>query len=647
MKNHFIRAKRTLESVGCAPEFANNHLLVDVTFTEVVPDAHDYSVRVYSSDYHLMGISTEYLNGKKNVARLHFDILSSNKWVSGDYHVVVCRNGSPRWLAKLSLNDDDERSVRADLEDVNVDSKDKFFAEIVCSAKWWKVYQEFNLSEAFNEMFMETIYKHFHDFMTEEIMCLPNLYVIGEPADAKKFAELVLGGYVSDDNSDKCYSFRLVHLFSGTLSWNDMMENLNKCRAAIVDLSGLEYDDNLICLLNKFGQLVYQNEFRNIPFIFYGTSDVVEGICFKCRYFYDMYRDETVFFLPDEDCTPLVEEKPQISDVDDFVNTLKDYIDTNKYMDAVEKDNVVSPSCDYPNVDNMTYTEQCLQKMVGLQRLKTEIDDARTMAMFTKERRDLFLESTGDCRYHMLFLGNPGTGKTSVAKLIGEMFHSMGLLSLGHTVETNRSKLVGEYIGQTEQKTNEAIERARGGVLFIDEAYTLIGSNDDPRDFGKEVINALLPVLSEPNPDIIVILAGYEDKLQHLLRFNPGLDGRFPLKFHFDDYSVDELMKIAYGIFKGHNYVLTEGANKRLRRLVECAVNNKDKNFGNGRWVHNLIEHSIVKNMAKRVMSMPHSTNDRHLLCSIEECDIAEAELNLQQSKVTVMIPSRRIGFTG
>jgi stage V sporulation protein K len=161
--------------------------------------------------------------------------------------------------------------------------------------------------------------------------------------------------------------------------------------------------------------------------------------------------------------------------------------------------------------------EQALQEMVGLTRLKEDLQEARMMAAFMKRRMELGLDTELDNRHHMLFLGNPGTGKTTVAKLIGQLYHQMGLLSSGHTIETCRTKLVGEYIGETEKHIRQAIEEARGGVLFIDEAYTLITTKQETKDFGKEVIHALLTVLSEPNPDMIIILAGYEDKMQQML----------------------------------------------------------------------------------------------------------------------------------
>ena len=299
--------------------------------------------------------------------------------------------------------------------------------------------------------------------------------------------------------------------------------------------------------------------------------------------------------------------------------------------------------------------EEQLENMVGLKRLKEEMADARMTAQFNEKRRLLQLDKTPEHRYHMLFLGNPGTGKTTVARLVAKMYHNMGLLSKGHTVETERAKLVGEFIGQTEKNTMAAIKKARGGVLFIDEAYTLIHPSSDSKDFGKEVVNALLTVLAEPNPDLIVILAGYEDKMQAVMKHNPGLKERFPLVFHFDDYTAEELMEIARCVCNGNNYDLTPEADARLYRLIENAVKERDEYFGNGRWVHNLIHHGVIKNMARRVMSPAemsscdttagNSQDIEKLFSLIEESDVMETESSLVRKSVTMVRPLR-IGFT-
>jgi stage V sporulation protein K len=221
----------------------------------------------------------------------------------------------------------------------------------------------------------------------------------------------------------------------------------------------------------------------------------------------------------------------------------------------------------------------------------------------------------------------------------------MGWLSKGHTVEMNRSKLVGEYIGHTEAKTTQAIEDARGGVLFIDEAYALVQPVGANNDFGREVLNALMTVLSEPNPDMIIILAGYEDRMEQMLESNAGLRDRFPLTLHFDDFTADELLQMAENLAHGQGFVFAPEAKERLQGMIERAVRARDPHFGNGRWLHNLMEHGILKAMAERVMNTPASTDERLLLTRIEEADVLSAD-ELWLSQRTTLRPARcRVGF--
>ena len=246
----------------------------------------------------------------------------------------------------------------------------------------------------------------------------------------------------------------------------------------------------------------------------------------------------------------------------------------------------------------------------------------------------------------MLFYGNPGTGKTTVAKLVGEMYHQMGLLSSGHTVETCRTELVGEYIGHTEKRMREIIDKAKGGVLFIDEAYTLIDRSQDSNDFGKEVINSLLTLLSVPDPDMIVIMAGYEDKMQDLLKTNPGLKDRFPLQFHFEDYTAEELMEIARSNLQERHFILTPDAALRLNQVITETAAQRNVYFGNGRWVHNFIEQGLIKSMAHRIMSMSfHDSADRILLSTIEPADVDDAEERLLRNERFRLAQPARIGF--
>jgi len=166
---------------------------------------------------------------------------------------------------------------------------------------------------------------------------------------------------------------------------------------------------------------------------------------------------------------------------------------------------------------------------------------------------------------HMIFKGNPGTGKTTVARILGKAFVSIGLLTKGHLIEVERADLVGEYIGQTAQKTRKMIDEALGGILFIDEAYSLARGGE--RDFGKEAIDTLVKAMEDNKDDMILILAGYKDEMEYFLRTNPGLKSRFPIHLEFADYKIGELMQIAAKMVEERQYILTSGARAKIRDI--------------------------------------------------------------------------------
>lgn len=408
-----------------------------------------------------------------------------------------------------------------------------------------------------------------------------------------------------------------------------------KSKAVIVEVPDLDYNDHTVNIVNLMASMIRYDTFRDTTFVLHGTDRNIDLMMEKCILMQGLFSDRTTLWLSSDRSVGVKYEYDE--EEDEFMKAVGKLLDKENRR-GLEETEKRTGYCK---------AERELEAMVGLQRLKDDMKEARMMAMFNKKRAEMCLQTDGEQRNHMLFLGNPGTGKTTVAKLVGQMYHSMGLLSKGHTVETNRSKLVGEYIGMTEKKTLDAIEEARGGVLFIDEAYTLVSYESDTKDFGKEVLNALLTVLSEPEPDMIIILAGYEDKMAAMMKTNPGLKDRFPLTFHFDDYSAGELMEMACRTLEAGNYRLTDEAHRCLASLIEKATAQRDEYFGNGRWVHNLINQGIIKSMARKVMSDSAAVRniDTSLQCDIQEADIIEAERNFLSLKTSRISSPRPIGF--
>ncbi|BDS15394.1 AAA family ATPase [Aureispira anguillae] len=235
-----------------------------------------------------------------------------------------------------------------------------------------------------------------------------------------------------------------------------------------------------------------------------------------------------------------------------------------------------------------------LDELIGLQDIKRQVRDHASYLQFLQLRREKGFEEEEEINIHSVFIGNPGTGKTTVAQMMGKLYKSMGLLSKGHVHEVDRVDLVGEYIGQTAPKVKEAIEKARGGVLFIDEAYSLARSNDDSKDFGREVIEILVKEMSNGEGDMAVIVAGYPKEMEHFLTSNPGLKSRFKLYFTFSDYLPHELSAISQYACVKKNVVLEKQAKKMIDEIIIEAYRNRDRAFGNARFVYDLIDQAKI-----------------------------------------------------
>jgi SpoVK/Ycf46/Vps4 family AAA+-type ATPase len=243
-----------------------------------------------------------------------------------------------------------------------------------------------------------------------------------------------------------------------------------------------------------------------------------------------------------------------------------------------------------------------LNALVGLTKIKTQVREHAQYIKFLQLRKEKGFEEKEEINTHSVFIGNPGTGKTTVAGMMGKLYKKMGLLSKGHVHDVDRVDLVGEYIGQTAPKVKEALEKARGGVLFIDEAYSLARSNDDSKDFGREVIEILVKEMSNGPGDLAVIVAGYPREMRYFLDSNPGLKSRFKLYYEFEDYLPQELSQIAEYAGAEKEVDLTTEASVKIDEIITDAYRNRDKSFGNARFVHDLIEKAKMQ-LALRVMA--------------------------------------------
>lgn len=260
-----------------------------------------------------------------------------------------------------------------------------------------------------------------------------------------------------------------------------------------------------------------------------------------------------------------------------------------------------------------------LENLIGLSSIKSEISNIYNLVKVQKIRSSRGLNAP-DISYHCIFTGNPGTGKTTVARLMAQIYKELGILSKGHLVETDRSGLVAEYVGQTAVKTNKIIDSALDGVLFIDEAYSLVQSGGG-NDYGLEAIATLLKRMEDNRDRLVVILAGYSDEMKTFIDSNPGLQSRFNRYIHFEDYSAEELTSIYEFNLAKFDYRMTDEASSAIKEVMVNAVENKDKNFGNARFVRNLFEKTLER-QAKRLAASSLSLLTEETLTEITVADI-------------------------
>ena len=257
-----------------------------------------------------------------------------------------------------------------------------------------------------------------------------------------------------------------------------------------------------------------------------------------------------------------------------------------------------------------------LDQLIGMKSVKNEVRKMAEFCQIAREREKAGMKNA-KISYHCVFTGNPGTGKTTVARIMARVFKALGILEKGHLVETDRSGLVAKYVGQTAAKTNEVIDRALGGVLFIDEAYTLVGGGG--QDYGQEAIATLLKRMEDDRDRLVVIVAGYSDEMKNFIDANPGLNSRFTRYIHFPDYTNAELADMFRLFAKRSHYTLSKEMDRNLVACMAYLRKKQGKHFGNGRFVRNLFEKAI-EHQAGRLTNLKERTPE--MLTTLELTDI-------------------------
>ena len=247
-----------------------------------------------------------------------------------------------------------------------------------------------------------------------------------------------------------------------------------------------------------------------------------------------------------------------------------------------------------------------VDNLIGLGNVKKEIHDMVNMMLINEMRRRKGLKNPVVSR-HLVFTGNPGTGKTTIARAIGKIYKTLGILEKGHIIETDRSGMVAGYMGQTAEKVTDVVKQAMGGILFIDEAYSLVSENEG--DFGQEAINTLLKLMEDNRDNLVVIVAGYDEEMDDFINSNPGLRSRFNRYIHFNDYTDDELLQIFKQYVAEQDYVLEEGIDDVIMNAIRGIHEAESENFGNARSMRNYFE-KVISNQANRLIAVSASNFD-------------------------------------
>ena len=262
-----------------------------------------------------------------------------------------------------------------------------------------------------------------------------------------------------------------------------------------------------------------------------------------------------------------------------------------------------------------------LNALVGLDEVKKDVNSLINLIKVRKLRQENDLP-VAPMSLHLVFMGNPGTGKTTVARLLAQLYANIGVLSKGQLVEVDRSGLVAGYVGQTALKTQEVITSALGGVLFIDEAYSLAMGGEN--DFGREAIDTILKAMEDHRDDLVVIVAGYDKPMEKFLTSNPGLESRFNKYFYFPDYTGEQLNAIFHSQCSRNGYSLSPESEEKAKALFHDLYDSRDENFGNGRAVRNLFEDMVVR-QSNRVAAMETPTREDLMTFLPEDFDETEA----------------------
>ena len=358
----------------------------------------------------------------------------------------------------------------------------------------------------------------------------------------------------------------------------------------------------------------------------------------------DNYRVEVVFMDTVVSIIPFSIGDDLLVRVADYGAVLEEDFDPEELNVADElpaNEASIEPVVEEPETD-LNYTQPTknkpinellgeLDQLIGLTNIKQKIREYIDYTTYLQIRKQKGIEENGEIKLHSVFTGNPGTGKTTVVKLLGQIYHSMGLLSKGHVLSVESNDLISGYVRQTGENTKKLIEKARGGILFIDEAYMLF-KEGATNDFGPEAIAALITEMSDGPGDIAIMVAGYPKEMESFINSNPGLKSRFTNYYHFKDFTPTQLVDIAKYASKKKTVKLSKKATVKIKKIVTSAFRKRDKTFGNARYVHSIIDEAKMNLGIRLVREYDQEDITKELLTNIQEQDVEDlVENNLTE----------------
>lgn len=345
----------------------------------------------------------------------------------------------------------------------------------------------------------------------------------------------------------------------------------------------------------------------------------------KAMVFYDTFKlmGQTILALSPRDVSDVTSLKftLYVDRMEKFIKEFAVWYTGNQKFYRIVEPAIPDSETEAGKAEKLEDLLENLNALTGLENVKHQVNSLVNLIHVQKMRESQGMKIS-DVSKHMVFMGNPGTGKTTVARMLAEIYKYLGVLRKGQLVEVDRSGLVRGYVGQTASRVQEVVEEALGGILFIDEAYTLTVKKGEG-DFGQEAVDTLLKAMEDHRKDLIVIVAGYTNLMDEFLESNPGLRSRFSNFIHFDDYTADEMMEILRKNLADQEYRLSGEAEEKALQIMRERVSNKPENFANARDVRNFMEHAI-SNQASRIVQMENVGADKALLGTIEAEDLED-----------------------